>query len=221
MIYTPQELDIIKESEIYKLFGQVPVSSITVADLVTAMKKVRGEPNNLLLLRYAYELLEAASKTSTGRSITEELNSTNQLTYTTCAVSHTAPLGLSLHTPTNASLARYRSHRFFDIPITLSGGVAANLQIVAALSGYSGFFILKSVTSDTPDTYQITAQDEDDTACTGGIEGRVDAVIATAYVPLSIEQLFYRGVTNKALEIDIAGGGGVEKLMFQGEFWYE
>jgi len=109
--------------------------------------------------------------------------------------------------------------------ITLAGGSVADQELVPALADYYGVVQLKALIADSADTYELVFQDEDDVVCAGlGAAGRVDVVVGTAYVPVSLEPFVITQATeteNKALEVDVGGGAGAEELCLLYEYWYE
>ena len=139
MNLTKEELDYLHDSEIYKIFGQVAISTISTADLVTAIKKINvTQPENEILLRWALTLLESVSMDGSARAPVVEQNSSQ---ITTNGSYHHKELsnldinaflsGIGLY-PYTTSYALLRA----DFEITLSaGGTAGPTQIVEAVAG--------------------------------------------------------------------------------------
>ena len=125
---------------------------------------------------------------------------------------------------TDMSKLSYLHTRMGFTEVQLSAGVLPNVSLVPAAPGYYGVLCLCGLMSDTPGTYQLTVQDEDDNDVDGGIGGRVDMVVSTAYVPEWEREpvAFWKvGRDNKALEVDISGGAGAEKIGIYYKYHYE
>ncbi|GAG76524.1 unnamed protein product, partial [marine sediment metagenome] len=73
--------------------------------------------------------------------------------------------------------------------------------------------------SDTTDTYEFSYQDDTDVA--------LEAIPAAILVPLVanvpvVANMFGRAAAdNRAIEVDTAGGAGVEVIYILYEYWYE
>jgi hypothetical protein len=107
--------------------------------------------------------------------------------------------------------------------ITLVGGALANTELVPALAGYYGVLKIKSIISDSAIApLTCTFQDEDDNALTGLMGGVAEVTLTANTVNTQLEDcILYKGTDNKALEVDLSGGGGVEVVTIQYEYWYE
>lgn len=155
--------------------------------------------------------------------LTQATGVANNISYQLASLLRALPLsvGDNVLQPTSAQAA-YAHHRIISVPFTLVGGVLANLELVPALASYKGRMRILAVWSDTAFAATLTFQDEDDAALVPPpcIE---TATIATAYTPISYNQpsLYWCDTANKALEVDISGGAGVEVGWILLEFWYE
>ena len=106
---------------------------------------------------------------------------------------------------------------------TLVGGSLADLEVVPKLAGWTGCLEIVGIWSDTAFTATITPQDEDDadinpTNISGGGGVQTD-LLEDHIVPFGASgannlgrMTFYGIADEKALELDISGGGGTEKL---------
>ncbi|GAG92852.1 unnamed protein product, partial [marine sediment metagenome] len=105
--------------------------------------------------------------------------------------------------------------------MVLAAGVLNNHVLVPALAGFNACIKIHSVWSNTADTYSLTFQDEDDVTLTG-MPVVVDFVIAANNTAVDAYGMTgFAATVNDAIEVDIAGGAGVEVLYLAYEFWYE
>lgn len=125
----------------------------------------------------------------------------------------------------DSTVMAYRQRKIGYKDITLAGGSAANQELVPKIATYFGVLRVLAVASNTADTYTLTFQDEDDVACVGGSGGVLVTEIAVANQPLNLAPgyVFTQAskTVNKALEVDVAGGAGVEHVLVIYEYWYE
>jgi hypothetical protein len=99
-----------------------------------------------------------------------------------------------------------------------------NTQILAALAGYKGRFLMKGIISDTADaTVTIIFQDEDDAVLTGCLAAGFNLNLTANTINTTLDGIVvYSGTANKALEIDVSGvGAGAANLFLYGETWSE
>jgi len=155
-----------------------------------------------------------------------EANSSSINTQTQNAVNFIRAFSPTAHvstiTPTSSTIAAYIHRRYVVVPIVLVGGALADNVVIPALAGYYGVFRPLALIANTTDTYTLTFQDEDDAAASGLLAGVIN-VACTEYIAADLSHcgVVYKPTDNKALEVDVSGGAGVEILALIGEYWYE
>lgn len=127
--------------------------------------------------------------------------------------------------------------RFVGISATLVGGSLANVVILPALAGFTGYIQPYALWSDTADEFTLAFQDEDDAALLPAavVALQVDVKHPNEAAPIGgthgvagdnsgapIFPLVFQGIAdNKALEVDISGGTGGEEMGVFLKRWYE
>lgn len=114
--------------------------------------------------------------------------------------------------------------------ITLVGGSKADNVLVPAVAAKYGVIMPFAGWSDTADTYTFAFQDEDNTALTPALCTEFNVTWAVLKTCIGFGGAttgpyhfpWFKGtVVNKALECDITGGAGAEKIVVWFWYWYE
>lgn len=111
------------------------------------------------------------------------------------------------------------------VEITLDGaGAAADTVLVPALVGYFGVLVINKIIVDFTDpNTTFDFQDEDDVPLLGGVI-TYSLAFTTSKVNADLDGLCLAQVTmtaNKALEVDIAGGGAAGTVIIHISYHYE
>ena len=114
-----------------------------------------------------------------------------------------------------------KHHRFGVLgAMTLAAGVLNNHTLIAGIANYYACVRVWGLWSDTADTYTLTFQDEDDVAAVGVPAALAVAVAANEVTPLYGINM-HAATDDDDLEVDVAGGAGIEELYLLYEYWYE
>ena len=194
----------------------------------------------LLFIGNDNSIIEPSSTQGPKRQVTED-SALSQLSQTqvirNVVASSVGPSVSALGNAPSGTVTAAREPRmgFFDVALT--GGTIADVVLVPALAGFTGVVQPFAVWSDTVDEYSFALQDEDNSPLNPANATPVDVDIkgTNEIAPFATthgvagdnsgtphECITYHGVAaNKALECDISGGGGTEKVIGWFVYWYE
>lgn len=119
-----------------------------------------------------------------------------------------------------------RNHRIGVKVITLDGaGAASDQELVPQLASYYGVLQIDNVITNFTDAATLlNFQDEDNTELLGQITGGFSLNVTTNTMNTQISGTILTQATytdQKALEVDISGGGAAGKVIIYYTYWYE
>lgn len=115
-------------------------------------------------------------------------------------------------------------HKIKAVPYTLDGaGGLADLALLAGVASYKGRMRILGVVDDTGAApLNMDFQDEDNGALVGNIVGGYNVTLtAQVFNTTLAEGVLYCNTANKALEVDLSGGGALANGVIIVETWYD